>query len=91
MPFKKLTPKQRECLAALRTLGSFVITGYDAKPIKALKKRGLAKIQTIDGVRHAVLKLNKAQRRAQRRRQRKGDIYINAAHAQHVQHFIRGT
>ena len=80
--FRKLTPAQRACLVALKALGSFIITGADGKPVKALKRRGLARIKRIDGARHAVLRENKVQQRARRRLERCG-LYVSAAHAAH--------
>lgn len=64
--FKRMTAKQREVYAALRELGEMVVTPNDSRPLAALKRRGLIRYRRIDGVRHAVLRLNDAQQDAVR-------------------------
>lgn len=68
--FKRLTGPQRSALAALRALGEMVVSPQDARPLKALQRRGLVRYRRDDGVRVAVLRENAAQRRRTRREAR---------------------
>lgn len=63
--FQKLTPQQRACLKALHSLGGLMVANpSDARPLRALQRRGLVRFRHIDGVRHAVLR--KGQQRARK-------------------------
>jgi hypothetical protein len=62
--FKRLTPQQRDTLRALRRLGEMVVTPDDARPLRALKRRGYVRYRRADGVRMAVLKLNSRETKA---------------------------
>lgn len=66
--FKRLTGPQRDTLRALRALGQMVVTPLDVRPLRALQRRGLVRYRRIDGVRHAVLKLNNRELRGVRAR-----------------------
>lgn len=57
MKFRRLTPQQRSALTALRALGSMTVTPRDARPLKALKRRGLVRYKRdAAGVRTAILR-----------------------------------
>ena len=53
--FRKMTRQQRDVYQALRVLGEMVVTPNDARPLKALKRRGLITYRTKP-VRIAVLR-----------------------------------
>jgi hypothetical protein len=56
--FRKLTPQQRATLRALRELGGEMSgTPADARPLRALQRRGLVRYRrALDGSRVAVLR-----------------------------------
>lgn len=61
--FRRLTPRQREVFAALRQLGEVVVTPADARPLKALQRRGWIRYKRDPaGVRVAVLRAALARR-----------------------------
>jgi hypothetical protein len=68
--FKRLTGPQASTLAALRALGEMLVSPQDARPLKALQRRGLVRYRRIDGARVAVLRDNAAQVRKTRRERR---------------------
>ena len=70
MAFKRLTGPQRSTLQALRALGEIIVSPQDARPLKALQRRGLVRYRRDDGARVAVLRENAAQRRKTRRERR---------------------
>ena len=52
--FKRLTPQQVRAYAALRILGMMVVVAPDdARPLRALQRRGLVRYRRIEGVRYA--------------------------------------
>ena len=65
--FRRLTPRQREVLEALKALREVVVMPNDARPLKALKRRGLIRYRRIDGVRIAQYRDAAATRRARQR------------------------
>jgi hypothetical protein len=68
--FKRLTGPQASTLAALRALREMLVSPQDARPLKALQRRGLVRYRRIDGARVAVLRDNAAQVRKTRRERR---------------------
>jgi DNA-binding MarR family transcriptional regulator len=61
--FRRLTPKQKEVLRAIRQLGELTVTPNDARPLKALWRRGWIRYKRDDdGVRIAVLRAKIARR-----------------------------
>lgn len=68
--FKRLTGPQRSTLQALRALGEMVVSPQDARPLKALQRRGLVRYRRDEGVRVAVLRENALQHRKTRRERR---------------------
>jgi len=56
MAFKRLTKQQRAVYAALRALREMVVMPQDARPLKALKARGLIRYRNIGGIRTAILR-----------------------------------
>lgn len=54
--FKQMTKAQREVYAVLRAMQEMVVTPNDARPLKALKRRGLIRYRVVDGIRTAVLR-----------------------------------
>lgn len=55
--FKRMTPQQRAVYAALRTLGGeMVVLPQDARPLRALQRRGLVRFHRVDSVRVARLR-----------------------------------
>lgn len=65
--FKRLTAQQEATYRALRVLGVMIVSPQDARPLKALVKRGLVRYRRIDGARHAVLKATRSQQVRDRR------------------------
>lgn len=65
--FKRLTPAQESTYAALRALRSMVVSPQDARPLKALVRRGLVRYRRIEGVRYAELRATRAQTAQERR------------------------
>lgn len=63
MAFNRLTPAQRRVYAALRALGEMIVTPNDARPLRALQRRGLVRYRRDKetGARIAVLRETKAQ------------------------------
>lgn len=55
--FKPMTKPQRDVYAVLRAMGEIVVTPNDARPLKALKRRGLIRYRNKGGVRTAVLRV----------------------------------
>ena len=51
--FKRLTPQQVRAYATLRILGMMVVAPDDARPLRALQRRGLVRYRRIEGVRYA--------------------------------------
>lgn len=70
MAFKRMTKPQAQAYSALQALGWMIVSPQDARPLKALKARGLIVYKTLDGIRHAVLKDTPAQVARNRREQR---------------------
>jgi len=68
--FKRLTEPQARAYSALRALGIMVVSPQDARPLKALKARGLIRYRRIEGVRHAELRKTAAQVAVDRRERR---------------------
>jgi DNA-binding MarR family transcriptional regulator len=69
--FRPLTPAQSRVYHALRLLGEIIVTPNDARPLKALQRRGLVRYKRDDtGGRVAVLKETKAQRAVKARGKR---------------------
>jgi hypothetical protein len=69
--FKRLTPPQRELAAVLRARGVVILTPENARPLHALKRRGLARFGLdVHGRRVAFLRLTAAQKRANAREDR---------------------
>ena len=78
--FKRLTPPQRELAAVLRARGVVLLTLENARPLHALKRRGLARFSfDIYGRRVAFLRLTAAQKRANAREDRAA-IALDAAY-----------
>lgn len=71
--FKRLTGPQRDALRALRALGEMIVSPQDARPLKALQRRGLVRYRRDDGVRVAMLRENAQQQRRTRRERRYED------------------
>lgn len=72
--YKRLTPAQSKALEALRILGELVVTPNLARPLKALKRRGLVRYRRdAHGGRIAVLR----ETRRTRRRRSRDDRWIN--------------
>jgi hypothetical protein len=66
--FKRLTPAQRLVYRALRELGGeMTVTPDDARPLRALKRRGIIVYRRTLGVRVARLRVTKAERRVRAR------------------------
>jgi len=70
--FKRLTKAQREVYAALRAMGEVVVTPNDARPLKALQRRGLVRYRNIKGVRVAILRVRDT---AEKRRMKRWGLY----------------
>lgn len=70
MAFKRLTAAQRQALEYLKALGEVIVNPQDAKPFKALKRRGWLVYRNRDGIRHAVYR-NPSAEVAEKRRMRK--------------------
>jgi len=70
--FKRMTPQQREVYQVLRAMGEIVVQPNDARPLKALKKRGLIRYRRLGGVRYAVLRV---QETAEQRRMKRWGLY----------------
>lgn len=68
--FKRLTPQQRDTLAALKALGELTVTPRDARQLRALRRRGLVRYRRVDGIRIAVLVASTRSRRAKAREAR---------------------
>lgn len=69
--FKRLTPPQRELAAVLRARGVVLLTLENARPLHALKRRGLARFSVdVYGRRVAYLRLTVTQKRANARADR---------------------
>jgi hypothetical protein len=68
--FRRMTPRQREVLDALKALREVVVMPGDARPLKALKRRGLIRYRRVDGVRIAQYRDSAATRRARQRDER---------------------
>lgn len=70
--FKRMTTQQKEVYAALRELGGeMIVMPNDARPLHALKRRGLVRFRRDkDGCKIAVLRRTKAQRLAEQRDER---------------------
>lgn len=63
--FKPMTTQQRDVYKALRELGEMVVLHDDARPLQALKRRGLVRFRRDEhGVKIAVLRCSKAERLA---------------------------
>lgn len=78
--FKRLTPPQRELAAVLRARGVVLLTAENARPLHALKRRGLARLGlNVYGQRAAFLRLTAAQKRANARADR-ASIAADAAY-----------
>ena len=80
MTIKRMTPQQRAAYALVRR-GSVDITPDNARPLHALKRRGLVRF-TVNplGVRVAVPRRNAATMRAQRKADRRA-LALDAAYA----------
>ena len=80
MSFKRLTVAQREVYAALRALGGeMVATPNDARPLRALQRRGLIRYtRDSSGVRLAVLRVVGAARRKRTRDRRRWRAMFHA-------------
>jgi hypothetical protein len=79
--FKRLTPPQRELAAVLRARGVVILTLENARPLHALKRRGLARFGfDVYGRRVAFLRLTAAQKRVIQREDRRA-IALDAAYA----------
>jgi hypothetical protein len=75
--FKKMTRQQRELYTALRALRECALQASDARPARALHRRGLIRYARRDGVRYIVLKQTAPERREKARlhRWRRGDFW----------------
>ncbi len=60
--FQKMTRQQRELYAALRALREIVLSPQDARPARALKRRGLVVYRRRDGIRTIALKQTRSER-----------------------------
>ena len=79
MTIKRMTPQQRAAYALVRR-GSVDITPDNARPLHALKRRGLVRfITSYLGVRVAVPRRNAATLRAQRKADRR-TLAVDAAY-----------
>jgi hypothetical protein len=79
MAFKRLTPAQRAVYAALRALGGeMVVTPQDARPLRALQRRGLVRYATVDEVRVALLRVTGMARRKRTRDRRRWRTMFHA-------------
>lgn len=65
--FKRLTASQAGTYAALRALRIMIVSPQDARPLKALVRRGLVRYRRIEGVRHAELRATHAEQAKDRR------------------------
>ena len=77
MSFKKMTPQQRGLYAALRALREIMLSPQDARPARALKRRGLVTYRRRDGIRTIALRQTRSERveKARLNRWRKGDFW----------------
>lgn len=73
--FKRLTAQQQKALDILKELGEVVVNPQDARPFKALQKRGWLVYRKRDGVRHAVYR-NAAAQKAEKRRMRRAKLWF---------------
>jgi len=72
-----MTPQQRALYDALRALTECVLQPDDARPARALQRRGLLKYRRRDGIRYIALKQTRTERaeKAKLRRWDKGDFW----------------
>lgn len=70
-----MTSAQRAVYAVLRAMGEIVVTPNDARPLKALKRRGLIKYRKYAGVRTAVLRVVETAEERHMRRWRRWDFW----------------
>ena len=70
MTYRRLTVAQARALAALRMLGEVVVSPQDARPLRALQRRGLVRYERREYGRVAVLRATTAQKRAASRCER---------------------
>jgi hypothetical protein len=76
MGYKRMTAKQREVYAALRMMDVMAVLPEDARPLHALKRRGLVRFFRREGVKHAALRLTVAEVRVRRRYGWRGATWV---------------
>jgi hypothetical protein len=88
--FKKLTAAQRDAYDALRALGKMNVTPRDARPLKALKRRGLIRYARENGARVAILRQSGPAKRAVQRERRAARQTVSTAPARLAGNSLKG-